>query len=158
MIRGIFIPSKYPKTCTWTHPHPLAIQYPLSCIFYILIDEHNLDTIPNSSSFESMAWLLMKLSLMPPWTCSCPTGCHWCHQGPPAVPWPLTEWVGTLQCLGSLTEWVCALNHRVPSWKGPCTHKLRSWSHHLVEDIEDPGDRLEALVDDGESLDGLEKH
>ena len=31
--------------------------------------------------------LLMKLSLMPTWTCSGPTGCHWCHQVPLAVPW-----------------------------------------------------------------------
>ena len=31
--------------------------------------------------------LLMKLSLMKTWTCSGPTGCHWCHQVPPAVPW-----------------------------------------------------------------------
>ena len=28
----------------------------------------------------------------------------------------------------------------------------------LLKDIEDPGDGLEALVDDGEALNGLEKH
>ena len=31
--------------------------------------------------------LLMKLSLMPTWTCSGPTGCHWYHHVPLAVPW-----------------------------------------------------------------------
>ena len=70
-----------------------------------------------------------------------------------------------LQCLGPLTEWVCALNHIVPNWQGPCTHKVGSYSHHLVEDVEDPADGdedprdgVEAPVDDGEALDGLEKH
>ena len=69
-----------------------------------------------------------------------------------------------MQCLGPLTERVCALKHLVPSSQGPCTHKDGSWSHHLVEDaedpadsVEDPGDGLEALIDDEESLDGLEK-
>ena len=27
--------------------------------------------------------LLIKLSLMPTWTCNGPMGCHWCHQVPP---------------------------------------------------------------------------
>ena len=70
-----------------------------------------------------------------------------------------------LQCLGPLTEWVCALKHLVPSWQGPCAHKARSWSHHLVEDAEDPfdgaedpEDGVEAFVDDGEALNMLEKH
>ena len=70
-----------------------------------------------------------------------------------------------LQCLGSLTEWVFSLKHLVPSWQGPCTHKARSWSHHLAEDVEDPTDGVEeprdgaeVFVDDGEALDGLEKH
>ena len=70
-----------------------------------------------------------------------------------------------LQYLGSLTEWVCALKHLVPSWEGPCTHKDGSWSHHLVEDaeyptngVEDPRDGPEALIDKGESLNDLEKH
>ena len=58
-----------------------------------------------------------------------------------------------------------ALKHLVSSWQGPCTHKVGSWSHRLVDDVEDPVDNaedpedgVEALVDDGESLDGLEKH
>ena len=42
--------------------------------------------------------------------------------------------------------------------QGPCTQKVGSWSHHLVDDAEDLGDCVEALVDDGESLDGLKKH
>ena len=42
--------------------------------------------------------------------------------------------------------------------KDNCTQKLGSWSRHLIEDIEDPEDGPEALVDDGEALDGLEKH
>ena len=49
--------------------------------------------------------------------------------------------------------------------QGPYTHKVGSWSHHLVDDVEDltddvedPGDCVKALVDDGESLDGLKKH
>ena len=61
-----------------------------------------------------------------------------------------------LQCLGPLTEWVCALKYLVPSWQGPCTHKVQSWSHHLVEDVEDPvdgakdpKDDVEAFADDG---------
>ena len=70
-----------------------------------------------------------------------------------------------LQYLGPFTEWVCSLKHLVPSWQGPCTHKVGSWIHHLIEDAEDPGDGVEDLrdgsevfVDDGEALDGLEKH
>ena len=92
----------------------------------------------------------MKLSVIPTWTCSGPTGCHWCHQVPPAVPW-------------SLTEWVCALKHPVPSWQGPCTHTLGFWCHHFAEDVEDspddaedPRDGLEALVDVGEAHEVLE--
>ena len=53
----------------------------------------------------------------------------------------------------------------VPNWQGPCTHKDGSWSHHLIEDAEDPadgaedlGDGVEAFVDDAEALGGLEKH
>ena len=49
---------------------------------------------------------------------------------------------------------VCALEHLVPSDKVLVTHKIGSWSHHLVEDAEDtadgakdPGD-VEAFVDD----------
>ena len=60
---------------------------------------------------------------------------------------------------------VCALKHLVPSWQGPCTHKPGSWSHHFVEDVEDhandaedPRDGPEALLDDGEALNGLDKH
>ena len=61
---------------------------------------------------------------------------------------------------------VCyALKHLVSSWQGPCTHKVGSWSHHLVDnvedhvdDVEDPGDGVESLVDDGEAMDGLKKH
>ena len=97
-----------------------------------------------------MVEMLMKLSLMPTWTCSGPTGCHWCHQVLPIVPW-------------SLTEWVCALKHLVPSWQGPCTHKLGFWCHLFAEDVEgladdaeDPRDGLEALVDDGEAHEDLE--
>ena len=70
-----------------------------------------------------------------------------------------------LQFLGPLIEWVCALKHLVPSWQSPCTHKVGSWSHDLVEDVEDPadgvedpGDGVEAFLDDGEALDGLEKN
>ena len=43
--------------------------------------------------------------------------------------------------------------------------KIGSWSHHLVDDVEDPvdddeglGDDAKALVDDGEALDRLKKH
>ena len=53
----------------------------------------------------------------------------------------------------------------MPSWKGPCPHKDGSGFHHLVEDAEDlddcakdPRDSDEALIDDGEPLDGLEKN
>ena len=60
---------------------------------------------------------------------------------------------------------VCALKHLVPSWQGPCTHKVGSWSHHLVgdaenlaDDVEDPRDGVEALMNVGETLDVLEKH
>ena len=49
--------------------------------------------------------------------------------------------------------------------EAPCTHEDGSWSHHLVEDVEDPidgaedpGDGVEAPMDDGESLDGLDNH
>ena len=70
-----------------------------------------------------------------------------------------------LQCLGPLTEWVCAFKHLVLSWQGPCTHKDECWRHHLAEDVkdpidggEDPRDGAEAFVDDSEALDGLEKH
>ena len=42
--------------------------------------------------------------------------------------------------------------------KDNCTQKLGSWSRHLTEDIEDPEDGPEALMDVGEALDGLEKH
>ena len=70
-----------------------------------------------------------------------------------------------LQFLGPLTEWVCALKHIVPSWQGPCTHKSGSCIHHLAKDNEDPIDGAEdprgdakAFVDDGDFLDGLEKH
>ena len=45
--------------------------------------------------------------------------------------------------------------------EAPCSHKVGSWSHHLVDDVEDPGDDAEdpgdgaeALVDDGEALMG----
>ena len=51
------------------------------------------------------------------------------------------------------------------AWQVPYTHKVGSWSHHLVDDAEDPGDDAEdpgdgakAPVDDVEALDGLEKH
>ena len=57
------------------------------------------------------------------------------------------------------------LKYLVSSWQGPYTHKVGSWSHHLVDnveysdvDAEDPGDGVEDPVDDGEALDGLEKH
>ena len=63
-----------------------------------------------------------------------------------------------LQCLGPITQWVCALKHVVPSWQGTYAHKDGSWIHHLVEDDEDPGDGVEAFMDDDESLNGLEKH
>ena len=69
------------------------------------------------------------------------------------------------QCLGAHTELVYALKHLLLSWQGPCTHKAGSWSHHLAEDVEDPansaedpGDGGEVLVDDEESLDGLDNH
>ena len=60
----------------------------------------------------------------------------------------------------------CYLKRLVPNWQGRlCTHKVGSWSHHLVDDVEDPGDDVEdpgdgaeALADDGEALDGLKKH
>ena len=49
--------------------------------------------------------------------------------------------------------------------EGPCTHKIGSCIHHLAEDVEypvagdeDPRDGVESFLDDGESLDGLEKH
>ena len=70
-----------------------------------------------------------------------------------------------LQCLGPLTEWVFSLKHLLPGWQGPYTHKTGSCYHHITEDVEDYADDfeypvygLEALMDDGESLDGLEKH
>ena len=50
-------------------------------------------------------------------------------------------------------------------FEAPCTHKDGCWSHHLVEDVEDPvdgvedtGDGVEAPMDHGEALDGLENH
>ena len=59
----------------------------------------------------------------------------------------------------------CALKHIVPSWQGPCIHKVGSWSHHLVNDAEDPidvdediGYDVESLVGDEESLDILKQH
>ena len=39
----------------------------------------------------------MKLSLMSTWTCSGPTGCHWCNSVPPEVPWLLKKWESTSQ-------------------------------------------------------------
>ena len=94
----------------------------------------------------------MKLSLIPTLTCSGLTGCHRCHQVPLVVPW--TPYRVVLFLEAPCTQ-----------LKGPCTHKDGSWSHHLVEDVEDhidgdedPGDGIEALMDDGEPLDGLEKH
>ena len=57
------------------------------------------------------------------------------------------------------------MKHLVHSWQGPCTHNDGSWRHHLVEDVEDtvedvedPGDGFKSLMDDGEILDGMEKH
>ena len=51
-----------------------------------------------------------------------------------------------------------ALKHLVSSRQGSCTHNVGSWSHHLVDDVEDLGDGVEVLVDDGEALDGLKEH
>ena len=58
-----------------------------------------------------------------------------------------------------------ALKHLVRNWQGPSTHKVGSWSHHLVDDAEDPGDDaedpwdcVESIVDDGEALDGLKEN
>ena len=96
--------------------------------------------------------LLMKLSLMPTWTCSSPTGCHWYHQVPLAVPWTPYK-VGL--SLRTLIVSDCALKHLVPSWQGPCTQKDRSWSYHLVEDLEDGPD---TLMENWEALDGLKKN
>ena len=42
--------------------------------------------------------------------------------------------------------------------KDNCNQKLGSWSRHLTEDIEYPEVGPEALEDNGEALDGLEKH
>ena len=57
------------------------------------------------------------------------------------------------------------LKYLVSSWQGPYTHKVGSWSHHLLNDVEYPidnvedlGDGVEAHVDDGEAHDVLEKH
>ena len=41
----------------------------------------------DDKDFYFDTFLLMKLSLMPTWTCNGLTGCHWCHQVPLAVPW-----------------------------------------------------------------------
>ena len=69
----------------------------------------------------------------------------------------------TSSALDPLQGWVMPYSTLYPV--GPCTHKDGSWSHHLVDDaedpvddVEDPGDGVKALVDDGETLDGLEKH
>ena len=69
-----------------------------------------------------------------------------------------------LQCLGPLTEWVCALKHLVPTRLDLEATTLLKMLNHLVEDVEDPADGaedprdgVEALVGDGEVLDGLEK-
>ena len=71
----------------------------------------------------------------------------------------------TSSALEPLQRWVVPLKHLVPSWQGPCTHKFGSWCHHFAKDVEDsandaedPRDGPEALVDDEESLNGLEKH
>ena len=52
--------------------------------------------------------------------------------------------------------------------EAPCTQLTRSLypqGHHFAEDVEDPADGVEgprnglvALADNGEALDGLEKH
>ena len=51
-----------------------------------------------------------------------------------------------------------SLKYLVPSWQGPYTHKVGSWSHYFAKDVEDPRDGPKALVDDEEALNGLEKH
>ena len=38
------------------------------------------------------------------------------------------------------------------------THKVGSWSHHLVDDAEDLVDDVEDFGDCAETLDGLKKH
>ena len=88
---------------------------------------------------------------------------HWCQHGLVVAPQIVIDATKShLQCLGHLTQWVCSLKHLVPNWKGPYTHKVQSWSHHLVEDVEDladgaedPEDYAEDIMDDGDSLDGL---
>ena len=59
-----------------------------------------------------MGRLLMKLSLIPTWTCSGPIVFHWFHQVLLVVPWTPYK-VGL--SLGPLTEWVCSLKHLLPS-------------------------------------------
>ena len=95
---------------------------------------------------------------MPTWTCSGPTGSYWCHQVPLVVHKYGWSQYPHIWRLGSHTKMGYALNHLVPSWQGPCTHKVGSWSHHFVDDVEDPRDGVEALVDDGEALAGLKNH
>ena len=75
--------------------------------------------------------MLMKLSLMPTWTCSGPTGCHWCHQVPPGD---------------------CSCTHKLESW----SHHLAENVEDPANDAEDPRDGLEALVDVGEAHEVLE--
>ena len=70
--------------------------------------------------------LLIKLLLMPTWTCTGPTGCHWCHQVSLVVPWtpyrvglcleaPCTQLIRSLYPQGWIME---------PS---PCWRYWRPW-------------------------------
>ena len=78
---------------------------------------------------------------------------HWCQHGLAVAPQVVIDATKShLRCLGPLTEWVCALKHLVPNWEGPYTHKAGSWSHHLVEDVEDPADGVEDPGDGPEDL------
>ena len=133
-------------------PHGMSIDSWPYC--YIMVDR-----VSKGSIKSYFCW--MKLSLMPTWTCRGPTGSYWCHRVPLAVHRNGWSQYPHIQCLWAYTEMPCALRHLVSSWQGPCTHKFWSWSHHLVDDADDveyPGDCVEAPVDDGEALDGLKKH
>ena len=59
-----------------------------------------------TSGIMARECMLIKLLLIPTWTCNGPTGCHWCHQFPLPVPW-------TPYGVG-----LCLL--------APCTHLTRS--------------------------------
>ena len=94
--------------------HKFSIWIKHLCDFLLLISVIYPKLVSRCNYF-----MLMKLSLMPTWTCSGPTWCHWCHQVPSVVAWPLTEWG-----LHLAVPWIPYRVGLCP--EAPCTQLTRS--------------------------------